>query len=363
MRSRASIKEKATPYGIIIMRQYYAQRTHRNERVNSVKKKLYIAVTAAVAILSLAFCGIAAAESDQAATPTIWTYYDEYMAEIEDDRDTYAYISCDTPGAIIYYTLDGTEPDNTKQLYEGHWFNIPLKEDTIVKAIAYREGMQPSQVATLSYKKLLGTPNTWAPYTHAALGQGYKYYGEDGRLVNHGWVSWNGEWYYMDDYFMMRNMLLSNNTGAAYFFKSDGRMARGWARVEYEDGNSYWHYFDPETGLSVEKAGGWKLIDGKYYKFGHHGIMITGWVRDSTQSQWLYLDETDGSDTLGAMKTGWFKVKGVWYHADNTGCIQYGWQKLDGGWYYMDGSGAMVTGARTIGGKRYVFDGAGRWIG
>lgn len=43
-------------------------------------------------------------------------------------------ITCPTPDASIYYTLDGSEPDNTSNLYTG---SFAISETTNVKAIAY----------------------------------------------------------------------------------------------------------------------------------------------------------------------------------------------------------------------------------
>lgn len=53
-------------------------------------------------------------------------------------------------GASIYYTLDGTTPDDTKTLYEGAF---DISATTTVKAIAYETDKRPSAVvsATLAY--------------------------------------------------------------------------------------------------------------------------------------------------------------------------------------------------------------------
>lgn len=46
-------------------------------------------------------------------------------------------ISCTTDGATIYYTLDGTDPTTTSDVYSAA---IPLTEDKLVKAFAYKGG-------------------------------------------------------------------------------------------------------------------------------------------------------------------------------------------------------------------------------
>jgi hypothetical protein len=53
-------------------------------------------------------------------------------------------LSCQTENSTIYYTLDGSPPDSTSLLY-----NLPIQidETTTIKAIAYKEGMDPSNIA------------------------------------------------------------------------------------------------------------------------------------------------------------------------------------------------------------------------
>ena len=57
-------------------------------------------------------------------------------------------ISCTTPGATIYYTIDGSTPDNTKTPYTGA---ISVTATTTIKAIAYATGYDPSAVASATY--------------------------------------------------------------------------------------------------------------------------------------------------------------------------------------------------------------------
>lgn len=54
-------------------------------------------------------------------------------------------ISCGTPDAVIYYTLDGTEPSASSTPYSTP---IEIKETTTVKAIAVKDGMNDSPVNT-----------------------------------------------------------------------------------------------------------------------------------------------------------------------------------------------------------------------
>lgn len=55
-------------------------------------------------------------------------------------------IFCDTPGATIYYTTDGNDPDDNSNEYSAP---IPVSSTTTVKAIAYAAGFDPSNIASV----------------------------------------------------------------------------------------------------------------------------------------------------------------------------------------------------------------------
>lgn len=57
-------------------------------------------------------------------------------------------ISSSTEGATIYYTTDGTDPDNTDTQYTTP---IAVSTTTTIKAIGYKDGMDPSGIATATY--------------------------------------------------------------------------------------------------------------------------------------------------------------------------------------------------------------------
>ena len=58
-------------------------------------------------------------------------------------------ITCATEGATIYYTTDGTNPDNTDTPYTGA---ISINADTTIKAIAYKDG-ENSEIASQTFTK------------------------------------------------------------------------------------------------------------------------------------------------------------------------------------------------------------------
>ncbi len=57
-------------------------------------------------------------------------------------------IVCATPGASIYYTLDGSNPTDGSALYSTP---IPISTSTTIKAKAYATGLSPSPISTANY--------------------------------------------------------------------------------------------------------------------------------------------------------------------------------------------------------------------
>jgi hypothetical protein len=59
-------------------------------------------------------------------------------------------ITCETEGASIYYSIDGTDPDESSYEYTS---GVPfhLNVHYLVKAIAMKEGMNNSAIATYDY--------------------------------------------------------------------------------------------------------------------------------------------------------------------------------------------------------------------
>ena len=57
-------------------------------------------------------------------------------------------ISCATPGAVVHYTVDGATPDENSDVYSGP---IEISSDTLLKARAFADGMNPSSVVAEFY--------------------------------------------------------------------------------------------------------------------------------------------------------------------------------------------------------------------
>ena len=57
-------------------------------------------------------------------------------------------ITCATDGAIIYYTIDGNDPDASSPVYSAP---LHLTQSTTIKARAYKEGYSPSRITEGQY--------------------------------------------------------------------------------------------------------------------------------------------------------------------------------------------------------------------
>jgi len=84
-------------------------------------------------------------------------------------------ITCTTPDASIYYTTDGTEPDDSSTLYTDP---VPVSVTTTVKAVAYKPEMIPSFVATSRYRFPVLVDNVAALRAGLTDGTVYKLTGE-----------------------------------------------------------------------------------------------------------------------------------------------------------------------------------------
>ena len=103
----------------------------------------------AVYISSIEFKWIPASDTPTAATPSFSLGSGTYTG-----TQTVS-ISCETEGASIYYTLDGSDPTTSSTLYSEP---IAISADATLKAIAVASGMENSVVATADY--IIIDPNT-----------------------------------------------------------------------------------------------------------------------------------------------------------------------------------------------------------
>ena len=79
-------------------------------------------------------------------------------------------ISCETSGANIYYTLDGSTPTKDKSLYTNE---LELSESCTVKAIGVKEGFRDSKIKTEEAVRRLPTPDIFQ-WIDSSMGWGYQ---------------------------------------------------------------------------------------------------------------------------------------------------------------------------------------------
>ena len=91
--------------------------------------------------------------TSKVATPTFTPAAGTY-SEVQNVEITTA-----TDGATIYYTTDGTDPDATSTASTKYTAPIPVAETMTIKAIAVKEGMTDSEIATAEYTIKIITVN------------------------------------------------------------------------------------------------------------------------------------------------------------------------------------------------------------
>lgn len=89
-----------------------------------------------------ATCAVTVNPREKAAAPTAGSSSGKVV------KGTKVALATETDGASIYYTLDGSTPDANSSLYTGE---ISITEDVTIKAIAIKDGMDNSPVATFVY--------------------------------------------------------------------------------------------------------------------------------------------------------------------------------------------------------------------
>jgi hypothetical protein len=97
-----------------------------------------------------------------------------------------------TPEAKIRYTLDGSAPSATRGLGDSNPVAVPVETTTTLRAIAYKEGMEPTNVDTQTYiflRDVLRQPAEIDGYPRPTIWEGSGYmtldYEMDPEIVNH----------------------------------------------------------------------------------------------------------------------------------------------------------------------------------
>ena len=102
------------------------------------------------------------------ATPTFSHSSGDYKETIN------VVIYCETPNAIIRYTMDGSTPDIHNTIYNGE--SIEVSETTTVKAVAFKDGMKTSEIAVATYTYSSNTTNALLVFTGSNPNNPNKWY-------------------------------------------------------------------------------------------------------------------------------------------------------------------------------------------
>ena len=114
----------------------------------------------------------------------------------------------------------------------------------------------------------------------------------------------------------------------------------GWNKDE----NGWWYATDA-THYIQDK---WEMIDGRWYHFNNGGYCSTGWLCDSSDGGWYYLNPYPSSSKWKEceMMTGWIKYKGKWCYLAEHRDEPNGLSKGE----------CVMNMSYTINGVKYIFD-------
>ena len=152
-----------------------------------------------------------------------------------------------------------------------------------------------------------------------------------GKALMNAWKRSGKYYYYFDDKGYAVTDAVYPVKGKKYLFRPDGTMVdQGWCSY-----NGAWYYVKKGGALAI----GDLLLNGKWYYFGEDGDMRTGLVRTSKGS---YLYGSNGVYIGKAKENGWSQLKGNWYYLSG-GVLQTGYRTVDQANYFFDARGIMET--------------------
>lgn len=110
-------------------------------------KSITISATKRLYVKSITFVLASGGEDPDPVVETVATpTFSVEAGEVE--QGTVVELACETEGAAIHFTVDGTEPTAESDLYTDP---IVIEEDMTIKAIAVKDGWNDSEVATAAY--------------------------------------------------------------------------------------------------------------------------------------------------------------------------------------------------------------------
>lgn len=215
-------------------------------------------------------------------------------------------ISCATDGASIYYTLDGTNPTAESTPYTGA--AISISKTTTLKAIAIKDGMDNSAIASATYT-LPNFVSTFADANELATKDGVEF-----QFTGNAFVTYQGT-YNNQTYVWLREK--DANEGGAVLFqpKNASNLTQGavlnpgWTAkakiystwLEYTDADNIEVGNGSETVTAFDRTG-IQLADGNVNEYiAINNVKITSGPTSSINYTAQYVDNEDITYTLRNM--------------------------------------------------------------
>ena len=265
------------------------------------------------------------------------------LSKIKNDNNYRISIECSTPGATIYYTVDGTTPSCATTRSEKYSGSFDVAENTIVKAIAVCDGSKNSDIVSIVVKE--GVASGTNGLAMASDGNWYQY--KNGQIDTscNDLVLYAGNWWLVQsgkvrfDY----NGVARNGQGDWYIsggkvdFNKNG-LANVPANTSYygDTATSYDGWYNFKNGKIVKSSGlvqnsqGWWYVDanGKV-DFSMNTVAKHGsdwWVVQNGKINFAY------NGIAGNQNGDWYCTKGkVQFGANGLYNTSTGWYFIKGG--------------------------------
>ena len=235
----------------------------------------------------------------------------------------------------LYYVSDGRIATKGWLNVDGNWYYFEEKDYLgIYYAVAGTNETIDGKLYHFNSDGVMASSG-WGLYE-----DGSWYYASASGELSTGDVTLGGTAYHFDEDGKLQSGLVVEN-GICKLYSENGILqetgnAQGWSLL----GGNYYYLKDGALLKNVSR----RLSDGKWYGFDATGKMRTNIIADGR-----FYGKT------GAAQTGWFTVAGKWYYASSVNALlKTGLHVINGAEYYFDRNGTMQTGEFVVNGKLFT---------
>lgn len=271
------------------------------------------------------------------APDSAWWDEDDFGRACWDEVDSDA-----VTGYIIVINGNEIETDRTDSKDLRSYLNWGSTNHFKVKAISSRIGIKDSSFVKSDGLDLTRDSDNWDDH--------YNHRNDSNSYRNSGWISFQGQWYYIEaNGQMLRDNWLTDR-GKTYWLDSNGIMATGWKKIGWA-----WYYFGADGHMfkntSIKSANG--QFD--YYLNSSGEMQTNRWQKNAWG--WYYI----GDDEPLRNCERW--IDGETYRFDANGYMVVGWwREADGSYYYYYSGGAKAHDTIIVwNGNKYRLDSNGKW--